>query len=233
MKAIHICSFSDVELKSKRPKYETLKAAVLKAGRFSCFEASETPYLAGLYTRLCRDPDLLVTNLQFPWTKVEVKAGEQRSTKFCVRSWCSGQHHRLSPERSRVQLPLDAPLIDDEREESRAGEKMSEIMRRMRRVQLGDLLRQHDPLFADVQMLIPTGEIRAFEHASGSVPTIHVDAIEDRMEIRTIYMRGIGKGIPQDAEFIGVGNWGGMPIYIFLKPQTAAEEPIVAEHTRV
>lgn len=76
-RAIHVCVFSAVELKSKRPKYETLKAAVLKAGRFSCFEAAETPYLAGLYTRLCRDPDLLVTNEQFPWTKVKAKTGER------------------------------------------------------------------------------------------------------------------------------------------------------------
>jgi hypothetical protein len=71
---IHTCSFSDVELTSKRPTYEALKAAVLKAGRFSCFEASETPYLGRLYTRLCRDPELVMTQLPFPWTKVEAKA---------------------------------------------------------------------------------------------------------------------------------------------------------------
>lgn len=70
-----VCSFSAVEeLKGKKLTYENLKAAVLRAGRFSVFEATETDKKARLYTRLCQDPELEIENEGYPWTRVRRRA---------------------------------------------------------------------------------------------------------------------------------------------------------------
>lgn len=51
--------------------YEDVKAAVVKAGRFSAFEASDDP---GVFNRLCRDPELIVDNTAtYPWVLVKLK----------------------------------------------------------------------------------------------------------------------------------------------------------------
>ncbi len=72
-RAIHICSFEAVEY--PRPlTYDGLKAAVLEAGKFSVFEASEKPTRARMYNRLMKDPELEITKLGFPWTAVRRKA---------------------------------------------------------------------------------------------------------------------------------------------------------------
>lgn len=71
----HICSFEAVELTAADKRdYEAFKRAVLLAGRFSVFEATETPQLANLYTRLCRDPEIVTdhTIYGFPWTDVRL-----------------------------------------------------------------------------------------------------------------------------------------------------------------
>lgn len=76
---LHLCSFQagpDVEWRVGKGRlcqisYEEFKAAALKAGRFSCFEASENGYAASLYTRLCRDPEIETMTLGFPWTGVK------------------------------------------------------------------------------------------------------------------------------------------------------------------
>ena len=70
------CSFSSTdELRGKTLTYENVKACVLKAGKFSAFEASQSQKHAYLFTQLCRDPELIVDNkaFGFPWTKVALK----------------------------------------------------------------------------------------------------------------------------------------------------------------
>lgn len=77
---VHICSFQagpDVEQRVgkrwRRITYDALKAAVVKAGRFSVFEATATQYAAGLYTALCADPTIETWDMGFPWTGVRAK----------------------------------------------------------------------------------------------------------------------------------------------------------------
>ncbi len=53
--------------------YDELKAAVLKVGRFSCFEASATAGSAQFYNRLCRDPEVETFDMGYPWTGVRMK----------------------------------------------------------------------------------------------------------------------------------------------------------------
>ena len=70
---IYLDSFSETDhLKGKRLTYEAVKAAVLQAGRFSVFEATETPQRARLFDRLCQDPEIETdhTSCGFPWTLV-------------------------------------------------------------------------------------------------------------------------------------------------------------------
>lgn len=71
MTGIHLCSFSAVDVpKGRALTYQALRASVLRAGRFSCFEATDTMQLARLYTRLCHDPAIETVDLGYPWTGV-------------------------------------------------------------------------------------------------------------------------------------------------------------------
>ena len=71
----HICSFESADhLKGKKRTYEAVKAAVLKAGRFSTFEATNSAKDARLFTRLCTDPEIETFDLGYPWTGVRLKA---------------------------------------------------------------------------------------------------------------------------------------------------------------
>lgn len=77
--AIRICSFSVTDdLKGKSLTYENVKACVLKAGRFSAFEASATRKHGAIFTRLCRDPELVIDNesCDYPWTLVTRKGAK-------------------------------------------------------------------------------------------------------------------------------------------------------------
>lgn len=68
-----IVFIDDFDALDKIPKtYEELKAAVLKAGRFSCFEASSTQRSARLFDKLYKDPEIKLDNktLGYPWTIV-------------------------------------------------------------------------------------------------------------------------------------------------------------------
>jgi len=84
MRGVHIDSFEAVDLPSKgrkRMTYAQFRDAVLKAGRFSCFEATDSDWSAGMFTALCRDPEI-ETDLSrgFPWTLVRLRhaqAGER------------------------------------------------------------------------------------------------------------------------------------------------------------
>jgi hypothetical protein len=76
MTDIHICSFDAVDLlRGKALTYETFKEAVLKAGRFSVFEATANQKSAKLYTQLCQDLEIETDkSLGFPWTLVKKRA---------------------------------------------------------------------------------------------------------------------------------------------------------------
>jgi hypothetical protein len=61
-------------LTGKKRTYESVKAAVLKAGRFSVFEATSSAKNARLFTQLCNDPELVTDNsIGYPWTAVRLK----------------------------------------------------------------------------------------------------------------------------------------------------------------
>ena len=80
-----VCSFGSTDeipgLQGKRRLYgaaaervyAALKATVIKAGRFSVFEATSSMRAAHFFERLCRDPDLEVVELSFPWTGIRRK----------------------------------------------------------------------------------------------------------------------------------------------------------------
>ena len=67
---MHICRFDTVsDLRGKNRTYENIKAAVLAAGRFSCFDV-ETKRDGELFTKLCNDPEIEVIKMQYPWTGI-------------------------------------------------------------------------------------------------------------------------------------------------------------------
>ena len=69
---VHIDRFDSTEhLVGKQRTYENIKEAALRAGRFSCFEASANPKNARLFTRLMRDPDIEGVEMQYPWVGVK------------------------------------------------------------------------------------------------------------------------------------------------------------------
>ena len=70
---VHICSFQGVDTPTRKTLYEDFRAAVLRAGRFSVFEATANDTAAAMFTRLCRDPGVVTEPVGFPWTKVRAK----------------------------------------------------------------------------------------------------------------------------------------------------------------
>ena len=66
----HICLLQSGPDVTRRTRYEDFREAVLRAGRFSVFEATEAPRAARLYDRLCADPEVEVVLQGFPWTGV-------------------------------------------------------------------------------------------------------------------------------------------------------------------
>lgn len=67
---VNLCSFSAVDPPPLRRGYGAFRDAVLEAGRFSVFEATESEKRARLYSRLARDPAVRLIPQTFPWTKV-------------------------------------------------------------------------------------------------------------------------------------------------------------------
>ena len=71
---VHICNFDVTgDIPKKKRTYEVIKARVVAAGRFSCFEASEDQQMAAIFTRLCRDPELEIIHepeFCYPWVGV-------------------------------------------------------------------------------------------------------------------------------------------------------------------
>lgn len=63
-------------LRGKKRTYENIKKAVLRAGKFSCFDIV-TQKDGQIFTALCRDPELEIdkTNFSYPWTGVKFRSG--------------------------------------------------------------------------------------------------------------------------------------------------------------
>jgi len=71
---MHFCKFDTADhLKGKNRSYESVKAAVLAAGRFSVFEAQSDP---GYFNMLHRDPTLEIVHLGYPWIGVKQLEGK-------------------------------------------------------------------------------------------------------------------------------------------------------------
>lgn len=75
-------SFDAVDLKAEDLRdYSKFRAKVVRAGRFSTFEASANQKVAGLYTCLCRDPEVIIDNsVGYPWTNVRWADRQEKST---------------------------------------------------------------------------------------------------------------------------------------------------------
>ena len=77
MTGIHIDSFSAMENLTKKQQSDTATVlrALHKAGRFSCFDASENPVIAGTITRICHSKPPLIepdNETPYPWTKAKL-----------------------------------------------------------------------------------------------------------------------------------------------------------------
>lgn len=59
-------------LRGKRRTYANIRAAVLAAGRFSAFDIA-TDKDGRMFAQLCRDPELVITTLGYPWTGVKLR----------------------------------------------------------------------------------------------------------------------------------------------------------------
>ena len=69
--SVFIDRFSSADhLKGKERTYEAVKTAVLEAGRFSAFEAVETPRA---FERLMQDPEIQVVEMGYPWIGVKLR----------------------------------------------------------------------------------------------------------------------------------------------------------------
>lgn len=68
---VHVCSFDALPRVTQRTTYESLRATAVEVGWFSVFEAAASPRAAKLFARLCRDPTVKTTPMDFPWTRVE------------------------------------------------------------------------------------------------------------------------------------------------------------------
>ena len=72
--ATHICSFQSLDRRAgKGTQYADLKREVLKAGRFSVFEATDNEWAAKLFDRLCKDPEIEIVQMGYPWTGVRLR----------------------------------------------------------------------------------------------------------------------------------------------------------------
>ncbi len=101
MSVVFLDSFDTVsDLRGKNRTYENIKAAVLAAGRFSCFDV-ETEKDGIMFTELCRDPEIETFDMGYPWTGVRrrtkrvpdvAKSGEGKSK-------ISGKRPAKSPRR--------------------------------------------------------------------------------------------------------------------------------------
>lgn len=72
-RVVYLDRFDTVsELRGKKRTYKNIKAAVLAAGKFSCFDI-ESEKDGRIFTRLCRnDPEVETFDMGYPWTGVRL-----------------------------------------------------------------------------------------------------------------------------------------------------------------
>ena len=58
---------------TRKTQYADLKREILKAGKFSSFEATANNHAASLFTDLCRDPEIETFKIGYPWTGVRLR----------------------------------------------------------------------------------------------------------------------------------------------------------------
>ncbi len=81
-RVVHLCRFDSADhLTGRRRTYEAVKAAVLKAGRYSVFEATASMARARQFQRLDRDPDLVTEKAGFPWISVRLRSDRAQKEK--------------------------------------------------------------------------------------------------------------------------------------------------------
>ena len=87
MGQIHICRFdTTMDIPARKLTYELVKQTVLAAGRFSCFEASDTPKRAKLFTMLHDDVELVTDNTRgYPWIYVRPATAEEQEKRRAER----------------------------------------------------------------------------------------------------------------------------------------------------
>lgn len=78
---VHIDRFdSTLHLCGRQRTYAAVRAAVLEAGRFSVFEATDTVQSARLFERLERDPSVIVKrDYGYPWIGPVIAAGKGKA----------------------------------------------------------------------------------------------------------------------------------------------------------
>jgi len=64
------CFDSAGYLRGRARTYEAIKVAVLEAGRYSVFEATETRENARLFHQLHHDSEIEIVDMAFPWVGV-------------------------------------------------------------------------------------------------------------------------------------------------------------------
>lgn len=84
---VRVCFFSDSAFDALKPRerrdYEKVKAAVLKDGRFSAFDASANPAIARIFDALGGDPSVEYDreNSAYPWVLVRARADTPAPTE--------------------------------------------------------------------------------------------------------------------------------------------------------
>lgn len=68
-----VCRFTACDDTPAPKNYRQLKGRALSAGRFSVFEATATMTSATWFSRLAKDPEIELFDLDFPWTGVRRK----------------------------------------------------------------------------------------------------------------------------------------------------------------
>jgi hypothetical protein len=85
MDSVHICRFDSAsDIVGKKRTYESVKARVLEAVRFSVFEATNSQKDARLFGRLCQDPEIETFDAGFPWTGVRPRVAPEPSEKAAL-----------------------------------------------------------------------------------------------------------------------------------------------------
>jgi hypothetical protein len=113
---VHICSFTVLDdVPKSRRTYPVVKDLVLKAGRFSVFEATESPAMARIFDRLVRDPEIETLHDEagfgFPWTGVRrrdkqaVAKAREAGCADAIRTCADGERRETLSEVRQFDPP--------------------------------------------------------------------------------------------------------------------------------